>query len=241
MKLLKRPWFIGSIIALPVIIVGVVMLWASSQYHSAVNAYAAEVAQKIASTNSFLKNMQNDSAKTAAALASLQNSLATNHMPHSTVFTNNADRTRSSDITNALHDFIAQLQIERDVMAYDQVATTVLQAAPTQDAATIAGLQALANGWQQTADKLKALAAPSVLSNAHQQLTAAVSQVRATLATLANLFANNDYDGFASTKLQLEKDVAAVRALAGGYKKITQNQDNILAARYQTLAPLITP
>lgn len=96
-------------------------------------------------------------------------------------------------------------------------------------------------GQLQAERNIIAYVAPTVAKDVQQQLINGVDQVRATFATLSRLYVADDYKGFAAEKPQLDKDIAAVRSLADSYKTIAQNEDQALAARYQTLASLITP
>ncbi|HSW81663.1 MAG TPA: hypothetical protein VLG40_04675 [Candidatus Saccharimonas sp.] len=239
---------IGVPVAAVTVIAGLGFLWwnntqraMATTYHSNVVAYANDIILKIATANTSLKVAQakNDTAQTLGALDNLQTALAASKAPTKPAAVNKADSDHAAVITVALQNFATNQQAERAFLTYSQAVSAAIGALPTKAATTVTVLQQNVAGWQQAVDALKALTPPQSAADVHQQLVAAVDNVRNILAALAQSFAANDYAGFMAQKPQLAPAIASVQSLANTYKNAALAQDQALAASYQKLTAII--
>ena len=217
----------------------------NADYKAQLDTVTTVIKKDITAKNTAFEQLakEADSAKSAQALQQLEDSLTQSAerlppLPNllGISVSSHDDSSRRSQLAQRLTALAQDLQVSRELLQYSRSATTILQEVTLKTGANADQQKALADAWQATIDKLKALTPPQPITQLHGQIIAIASKVQTGIAALPELFNKKDIPGFAAKQKEIEAYIGELRNISPSIIDTFVSQDKIIGQEYQELS-----
>ncbi|HET9411671.1 MAG TPA: hypothetical protein VFO38_02400 [Candidatus Saccharimonadales bacterium] len=220
----------------------------NADYKAQLTAVTTVIKKDITEKNTAFEQLakEADSAKSAQALQQLEDSLkqsAERLPPLPSLLgigvSSQDDTSHRSQLAQRLKALAQDLQVSRELLQYSRSVTTILQEVTLKTGASADQQKALAEAWQTTIDKLKALTPPQPITQLHSQIIAIATKVQTGIAVLPELFNKKDIPGFAAKQKEIETYISELRNMSPGIVDTLVSQDKTIGQGYHELSRLL--